>query len=90
MRRRSSLLLATVLAVLGFLLVTAAYTTRQDKRAAEPRKAELIRQLALLECVPEAEETKLRVVLGGRDRPGGTNSPRSAVAAPLKKGCFHR
>ena len=45
MRRRSSLLLAAVLAVLGFLLVTAAYTTRQDKRAAEPRKAELIRQI---------------------------------------------
>ena len=45
MRRRSSLLLAAVLAVLGFLLVTAAYTTREDKRAAEPRKAELIRQI---------------------------------------------
>ena len=45
MRRRSSLLLATVLALLGFLLVTAAYTTRADKRAAEPRKQELIRQI---------------------------------------------
>jgi uncharacterized protein YlxW (UPF0749 family) len=44
-RRRSSLLLAAVLAVLGFLLVTAAFTTRHDKRAAEPRKEELISQI---------------------------------------------
>src|SRR3954468_14014582 len=43
MRRRSSLLLATVLALLGFLLVTAAFTTQKDKRAGEARKEELVR-----------------------------------------------
>jgi uncharacterized protein YlxW (UPF0749 family) len=44
-RRRSSLLLASVLAVLGFLLVTAVSSARASKRAEEPRKAELISQI---------------------------------------------
>jgi uncharacterized protein YlxW (UPF0749 family) len=45
MRRRSSLLLASVVALLGFLLVTAASTARENRRAEEPRKAELIHQI---------------------------------------------
>src|SRR3954453_15320953 len=45
MRRRSSLLLASVLAVLGFLLVTAGLSTRRSNRAAQPQKDELIRQI---------------------------------------------
>ncbi|HSS11915.1 MAG TPA: DUF881 domain-containing protein [Acidimicrobiales bacterium] len=42
MRWRSSLLLAGVTGVLGFLLVTAAFTTRAAQRAAAPRKTELV------------------------------------------------
>ena len=38
-------MLAAVLAVLGFLLVTAASSTRASLRAAEPRKAALISQI---------------------------------------------
>lgn len=41
--RRLSPGLVGVFVVLGFLLVTAANTARADRRAAEPRKAELIR-----------------------------------------------
>jgi len=36
-RRRSSFVLASVVAVLGFLLVAAALSTRAGKRAEEPR-----------------------------------------------------
>ena len=45
-QRRSSLLLASVLAVLGFLLVTAASSARANRRAEAPRKTELIRQIS--------------------------------------------
>jgi uncharacterized protein YlxW (UPF0749 family) len=41
-RWRSSVLLAAVTGVLGFLLVTAAFTTRAAQRAAAPRKTELV------------------------------------------------
>ena len=41
--RRSSLPLAVVLGLLGFLLVVAASSARTSKRAAAPRQAELIR-----------------------------------------------
>jgi uncharacterized protein YlxW (UPF0749 family) len=41
--RRTSPALVGVLAVLGFLLVTAADATRVGRRAAEPRKTQLIR-----------------------------------------------
>ncbi|HVE94734.1 MAG TPA: DUF881 domain-containing protein [Acidimicrobiales bacterium] len=42
MRRRTSPALLVVLALLGFLLVTAAQTASANRRAAEPRKARLI------------------------------------------------
>ena len=45
MRRRSSLLLASVLAVAGFLIVTAAFSARDTRRAEEPQKAALIHQI---------------------------------------------
>jgi uncharacterized protein YlxW (UPF0749 family) len=41
--RRPSLALATVLAVLGFLLVTAVSTARASKRVEAPRKTQLIK-----------------------------------------------
>jgi uncharacterized protein YlxW (UPF0749 family) len=41
--KRTSPALVAVLAILGFLLVTAANSTRLDRRAAEPRKQQLIR-----------------------------------------------
>ena len=42
MRRRSSLALAGVFAVLGFLLVTAASTTDATRKAEAPRRAQLV------------------------------------------------
>src|SRR5437762_12458501 len=45
MGRRSALVLGAVLAVLGFLLVTAASSTRAHRRVDEPRKAALIDQI---------------------------------------------
>jgi uncharacterized protein YlxW (UPF0749 family) len=44
-RRRSSFLLASVLAVAGFLIVTAAFSARDTRRAEEPRKAALIHEI---------------------------------------------
>lgn len=41
--KRSSLLLAAVLGVVGFLLVTAAFSARQAQRQAAPGKSQLIR-----------------------------------------------
>jgi len=41
--RRSSLSLAVVLSIVGFLLVTAAFSARQAERQAAPRKSQLIR-----------------------------------------------
>jgi uncharacterized protein YlxW (UPF0749 family) len=43
MRTRSALVLAAVLAVLAFLLVSSAASTREKERALAPRKAELIK-----------------------------------------------
>src|SRR5437868_3717221 len=45
MRRRSSVVLASVLAVLGFLLVAATSSTRAGRRAEEPRKEALIKDI---------------------------------------------
>lgn len=45
MRHRSSLVLAGVIAVLGFLLVTAVSSASQDRRRAAPRKARLVNQI---------------------------------------------
>jgi uncharacterized protein YlxW (UPF0749 family) len=41
--RRSSLALAAVFTVLGFLLVTAVSSARADRKRTEPRKAQLVR-----------------------------------------------
>jgi uncharacterized protein YlxW (UPF0749 family) len=41
--RRSSLVLAAVFTVLGFLLVTAAGSARAGRKQAEPRKAQLVK-----------------------------------------------
>ncbi|HEV7886887.1 MAG TPA: DUF881 domain-containing protein [Acidimicrobiales bacterium] len=43
MPRRSSLVLAAVFTVLGFLLVTAAGSARAGRKQAEPRKAQLVK-----------------------------------------------
>ena len=45
MRHRSSLVIAAVLAVLGFLLVTAVSSASVDRRRAVPRKARLIAEI---------------------------------------------
>jgi len=63
--------LAGVLALLGFLLVTTANSARADKRAAEPRKAQLVRIIETRRSQVgdlDAAVAKLRGQVGAAER----------------------
>jgi uncharacterized protein YlxW (UPF0749 family) len=67
-RRQSTLVLTAGFAVLGFLLVTAGASVREDRRAAAPRKGELI---DLIERRRDLVEEQDRAVHALRDEVAG-------------------
>ncbi|MGI8686019.1 MAG: DUF881 domain-containing protein [Acidimicrobiales bacterium] len=64
MRRRQSLVLATACALLGFLLVTAASSAGDARRAAQPRKSELIDLIQRRRSLVAEQDEALHVLRG--------------------------
>jgi uncharacterized protein YlxW (UPF0749 family) len=89
--KRSSALLAAVLAVLGFLLVTAAFSARQAERAAVPQKSQLIKligqrrsdvsdlQNAVTKLRHQIDDTRQRAA--GRSRDDALAASQAALLA---------
>ena len=76
--------LVAVLALLGFLLVTAANSTRADRRAAEPRKTrliDLVQQRRSQVSDLDAAVAKLRDQVGGAERRAARASQADALAS---------
>ena len=82
--RRASPALVGVLALLGFLLVTTANSARADRRAAEPRKVELIRLIEARRSQVgdlDAAVAELRAQVGRAERREARQSASMAAEA---------
>lgn len=89
MGRRSSLVLAAVLAVLGFLLVTAVFSTSRLRRQAAPRKARLVAQIQdrrdrVTDLDRQVRDLRARVATAERDTARRTELDRQQAADAVR------